>query len=394
MPRRKRGGIRWTALAVLIAAAFAWSERDAIREHVLAARAEGEEAAADGVRGMSAEERLIRDLAAGFASRESRFDAVYEGDRDKLAKELPDRIREALAQDDYVRYSLASYVYTIRSIGDRSTIHIEARYRETKEQSEAVTAEVRQILGRIIEPGMNDHERVKAIHDWVVSNVDYDTGLKRYTAYEALKEGLAVCQGYSLLGYRMLTEAGITARIAEGEVNTGEQHAWNMVMLDGRWYHLDLTWDDPVARDGGASKDGRIRYTYYLRTDEQLRKDHSWTLAYPAADTDYADTVRRLAKSGGSGQQAVFAELQRQLGLHWLEPEYTVNGVRQLTARLEQALQAKAGALQFRYEQGERLAEDLKAAVNGLSRPAGYKATYEPYGTDGSVLVTLELTAG
>lgn len=387
---RKRNGMKWTALIVAAAAAFVWSERDAIGEHVWAAKESEEGASAAGEAGMSAEAKLESELAAGFASHESRFDVSYRGDRDRLADDLPDYIRKALAADDYIRYSMASYVYTIRSLGNHSTIHVEAQYRETKEQSEAVTAEVRQILADILKPGMNDHQKIKAIHDYVVTHVEYDTGLTQYTAYDALFNGKAVCQGYSLLGYRLLTEAGITARIAEGTVNSGE-HAWNMVLLDGNWYHLDLTWDDPVI-SGGAKDDGRIRYAYYLRTDEELRQDHAWTLVYPAANTRYADTLKSLIASGSEEEQTSYAALQQQLGLQWLEADYTVSGAKELAAKLQQAVQEKQTTLQFRYTQGDTFAADLKTAFAGLNKPLGYSAQYEPYGNDGSMLVTLEIT--
>ncbi|MEI0738920.1 hypothetical protein VQ056_23700 [Paenibacillus sp. JTLBN-2024] len=49
-------------------------------------------------------------------------------------------------------------------------------------------------------------------------------------------------------------------------------HAWNLVLLDGKWYHLDTTWDDPAP-----DRKGEIGFGYYLRTDAQMKKDHAWT---------------------------------------------------------------------------------------------------------------------
>ncbi|QAY68126.1 transglutaminase domain-containing protein [Paenibacillus protaetiae] len=242
---------KWAALAAVAASAIGWSGQDTIREHVLAARSNEQAGFAD------PEETLASELYAGFASGESSFDMTYAGDRKKLADELPAKIKEAIAKDDYIRYTLASYVYTIRSAGGRSTIHVEARYRETKAQTAYVKAQVKQWISRLVKPGMNDHQKVKVIHDWIVSHVEYDQQLKKYTAYDALTSGYAVCQGYSLLGYRMLQEAGLTALIAEGKVNTGD-HAWNMVKLDGKWYHLDLTWDDPVVHQPPSARKPKI----------------------------------------------------------------------------------------------------------------------------------------
>jgi len=110
----------------------------------------------------------------------------------------------------------------------------------TKQQEEYVSQKVKQILSKILTPGMNDHKKLKAIHDYIVSNVAYDKTKSRFSAYYALIEQRAVCQGYALLAYKMLTEVGIDARIVSG-ITDGGEHSWNMVKLDGNWYHIDFT---------------------------------------------------------------------------------------------------------------------------------------------------------
>ncbi|QAY68127.1 hypothetical protein [Paenibacillus protaetiae] len=77
-----------------------------------------------------------------------------------------------------------------------------------------------------------------------------------------------------------------------------------------------------------------------------------------------------------------------------MDAEHTITNVPQLTARIRQALRSNVKQLQFRYSAGTQLREDLRKAVAGLNEPAGYSASFEPYGTDGSMLVTLELKKG
>lgn len=344
-------------------------------------------------------ERLELELAKQFKARSERFSVTYSGDKQDLSNKMTEVIRAALRHDDYSAYILESYLYTIRSWGNKSTIALEARYRETLEQTGVVDRTVAKALQTIIEPGMNEHEKIKAIHDWIVSHVEYDKSLKHYTAYDAVTLGETVCQGYSLLGYKMLKEAGLTVLIAEGTVNTGE-HAWNMVRVDGVWYHLDLTWDDPVGI-AAASKDSSmqqnqpgestIRYNYYLKTDEELRADHQWTKKYPTANVSYADTIRELEKQGGQTERNRFSRLKLALGLHWLEPEYTVSSSAQLNQVIQSALASKAGSLAFRYEQGNQFPEALKAAFKRVNVAVGYRASYEPYAGDDSLLVHLKL---
>ncbi|OBZ13482.1 transglutaminase domain-containing protein [Bacillus sp. FJAT-26390] len=344
-------------------------------------------------------DRLELEIAKRFQARSEHFSVAYTGDKQELSGKLTEIIRAALRHDDYSAYILESYIYTIRSWGNKSTIALEARYRETPEQTAAVDRAVAKALQEIIEPGMNDHEKIKAIHDWIVSHVEYDQSLKHYTAYDAITLGETVCQGYSLLGYKMLKEAGITVLIAEGTVNTGE-HAWNMVQLGGVWYHLDLTWDDPVStatagKDAAAKaaeeNKNTIRYNYYLKTDAELRADHQWTKTYPAATVSYADTIRELEQQGQATERNRFSRLKLALGLHWLEPEYTVSSSEQLNQIIQSALDSRTASLAFRYEDGAQFPAALKAAFQGANVAVGYRASYEPYAGNNSLIVHIQL---
>ena len=66
--------------------------------------------------------------------------------------------------------------------------------------------------------------------------------------------------------------------------NAGGPHAWNLVKVDEQWYHLDITWNDPVPDQGE-----RVHYQYFLISDEKLSNDHEWIKSdYPkTAVNDY-----------------------------------------------------------------------------------------------------------
>lgn len=86
----------------------------------------------------------------------------------------------------------------------------------------------------------------KKIHAWIEQNVAYDATLIKHSDYDALVPPYkTVCQGYALLSYKMLNQAGIQTKIVEGTAG-GQAHAWNLVNLDGTWHHFDATWDDPI----------------------------------------------------------------------------------------------------------------------------------------------------
>ena len=137
--------------------------------------------------------------------------------------------------------------------------------------------------------GKTDYQKIKAIYDYICENVSYDytnldddTYIQKYTAYGALIDKAAVCQGYASLFYRMALDAGVDARVISGDA--GGPHAWNVVRLNGKYYNLDSTWDA-----------GRENYSYFLKSmkafsDHERDEDYSsseFTEAYPMAESDY-----------------------------------------------------------------------------------------------------------
>ncbi|ARD48883.1 DUF5050 domain-containing protein [Sporosarcina sp. P33] len=141
-----------------------------------------------------------------------------------------------------------------------------------------------------IKPGMTEYEKVKAVHDYVVLQTayDYDNYLKNtipresYTMYGVLVNKTAVCNGYGLAMVYLLNELGIDTIYVKS--TPAMNHGWNKVKIDGRWYSLDVTWDDPVP-----DRKGKVSYGYFLVSDSQLAKTHSWNNAGlpKATDTRY-----------------------------------------------------------------------------------------------------------
>ncbi|WP_177182675.1 transglutaminase domain-containing protein [Paenibacillus sp. OV219] len=223
-------------------------------------------------------EALQDELELQLHAHDLELTADYSGDRDQLSAEVDQLVGGVMASDDYMKYIVDSYIYTIRSFGAAAKVKVNIQYRESAGETEEVERRVAELLPEVVGVGMTPEQKVRAIHDWIVTHVRYDESLQHYTAYDALVGGSAVCQGYALLAYRMLQDAGVEARIIEGTVASGS-HVWNLVRLGSSWYHLDATWDDPVPDRAGIASD-----TYYLKSDAQMRVDHKWdAAAYPAA---------------------------------------------------------------------------------------------------------------
>lgn len=154
---------------------------------------------------------------------------------------------------------------------------------EVKKKSE-------EIISTVIKPGMTDFEKELALHDYIVNNCSYDSeNLKAQTippeshaVYGVLINQKAVCEGYAKAMKLLLDMAGVESMVVTGN-SMGQSHAWNLVKLDGKWYHTDATWDDPVMADGGQIR----QYTYFNLTDSEIGRDHTWDKnAYPVCDSE------------------------------------------------------------------------------------------------------------
>ena len=137
---------------------------------------------------------------------------------------------------------------------------------------------VYRLIGRIRAAG--EYERVLQAHDLLCRNVLYEKSGERdtHSIVGPFVRKRAVCEGFSKALKYMLNRMKIPCLIVVGDVAEG-CHAWNMVCLDGKWTHIDLTYDAAYSRSGVQ------RYDYFGLTAQEIRRDHSFPQDdYPAAD--------------------------------------------------------------------------------------------------------------
>lgn len=313
--------------------------------------------------------QLEEKLLAAMMDRKDSLNFTYKGQVKNLKKDLQTAIDESMQSDPYVNYTLKSYAYNYKGSSSSAQVTVTLKYRETKEQTAFVDQTVRAALNELIKPGMSDHEKVKVIHDWVVVRLAYDETLQKYTAYDGLATGTTVCQGYALLTYKMLNEAGITNRIVEGRAG-GQLHAWNLVLLDGKWYHLDTTWDDPTP-----DRPNEVSTAYYLLTDAQIRKDHSWTKKYPAASTVYEQTLTQLITAGGV-KAKVYQEMYNELEYSMYQVGNLVTTAPQMVEKARKAMSTGTKTLVFAYKGTENnLEKDLQLLYQLGMKSISYRVT-------------------
>lgn len=126
----------------------------------------------------------------------------------------------------------------------------------------------------------NTYEDIKMVHDYLVDNIEYDTSLSKdniYDVYGALVNRVAVCEGYARSFKYILDEMGISSVLVIGTGTNSrgetERHAWNYVEIDGNWYAVDCTWDDPVVV-GGGNLPQSSKYKYFLKGANEFNQDH------------------------------------------------------------------------------------------------------------------------
>lgn len=161
---------------------------------------------------------------------------------------------------------------------------LEGRADSLSDQDTRTFSAAQAVHSSLVTPGMSEYDQVKAFHDWLVNNTEYDFTFSEssYDAAGPLLYGRAVCDGYSKALDLLCYLSGIECLRINGESNGGG-HAWNKVKIDGQWYNVDVTWDDPV------STRPILRYDYFLISDSALAADHQWEAysIWPAAPADY-----------------------------------------------------------------------------------------------------------
>lgn len=181
-------------------------------------------------------------------------------------------------QEGSLFYASSSF-YTAKVVGTARIM-----YRDDPEEIEKRIDEMRiaekkalNAIGSV----KNEQELARRIHDYLIRNCTYITGEDRVyssTAYGCLVEGEANCEGYAKAFGLLAAKVGLQSALITGRTDKGENHAWNQVNIDGKWYNIDVTWDD-------TDVSGDIRKNYFLCSDEEFGITHF-------ADGEYFDAFK------------------------------------------------------------------------------------------------------
>ena len=239
-------------------------------------------------------------LRKGMENREARIAISCPADAitptDGILDEIAEKAMEETGvptQGDYIRWTYAGWSgsYSLESDdeGRHYVFVYDCKYYTTAAQEAELSEKIDSVLQSLdINDESSDYDVICAVYDYICANVSYDYDnlndseyLLKYTAYAAMINKTAVCQGYSALMYRMLQQKNIDCRLIPGS-----NHAWNIVAIDGVYYNADSTWD--------AGRDPK-NYAYFLCGDTDFAEHTRYSeysteefyRLYPMAETKY-----------------------------------------------------------------------------------------------------------
>ena len=218
------------------------------------------------------EQELTNLIHINMEQRNPDFIIHFLGNVSGKAADPQKALETASSKSEYLKNSIKSTSFQSLTFNKSQLIEFNISYLTDIEQEKTVDKITDEILAGIISMDMDIFQKEKAIHDYIILNVAYDESKTYNSAYDALVRNTTVCKGYSLLAQKLFDKAGIASVIVNSEEM---EHSWNMVYIEGNWYHLDITWDDPVP-----DKKGRIIYSYYNLTDREMlnhpKRNHTW----------------------------------------------------------------------------------------------------------------------
>ena len=231
-------------------------------------------------------------LASGIARMS---DIIYIPDPTVRASEYAGIMREVINSNPEFFYvgTLYSYYYS-KDEEDKENpvvLAIKPTYIMSTAEAKAKIGRMRQeaskIINTCIDDSMTDYTKLLEIHDYFCLNYEYDTTLQKHSAYDILVDKKGVCEAYSLAYKYVVSRIGINCDYAASDAMN---HIRNMVEIDNNWFHVDVTWDDPVP-----NVNGRARHQYFMVDDETFKEEghYDWVSQHIADNATYKNSPMR-----------------------------------------------------------------------------------------------------
>ena len=168
-----------------------------------------------------------------------------------------------IKDDPYLFFVSRNLRYSYKTNG--CVLSLSPQYTMAREEYEsAITYCVKSVwaIAALLEHFESEVQKALFLHDFICENFEYDDELKNDDIYDFLLTGRGTCEAYMLLYTAVLRECGIESHFAASDSLT---HIWNIVRLDGEWYHVDLTWDDSASSE-------TVSRRHFLCSDKAVSK--------------------------------------------------------------------------------------------------------------------------
>ncbi len=329
-----------------------------------------------------------KEITVCISSEDSNPSSVYFEMSDLVLEESDNS-----SAGDYLKWNIKSehpsYICNRYRIGEKVIycyeFNIEVEYYTTLEQKNQVNEKVEEIISSFgFTAATTEYDKVETIYNYICETVVYADDLsddEMYTAWSALYNREAVCQGYAQLFYKMTKEAGLDVRIIPGiGTVSGENHGWNIVKIENKYYNVDVTWDSTRKQAG-------LDYKYFLkgshfsghkRLDEFASKE--FNKRYPMSALDYGKTSSEIDNKNEETVNVVGATLK---GFSKIKP--TIKKVDRKKIKLTKV--SGAVRYQIKYSTSKKINKNVKTVstkkttykFKNLKKNKNYYVKYRAY---------------
>ncbi|MCR4590785.1 MAG: hypothetical protein K5668_08195 [Lachnospiraceae bacterium] len=190
-----------------------------------------------------------------------------------------DRIFNLCMMDHPELFFCDGYKAVMKKQGEETTgIDFTGKYNtpkeERKEKQEKIEAAAEKVLSDVPTDD-SDYEKVKYIYEWIIDNTEYDeTSEDNQNIASVFLNHKSVCQGYTMATKYLLDRMGIFCTVVYGTA-ADENHAWNLVKMDGTYCYVDTTWGDSSYSAIDHSENSRTSYNYFGCNNDILTRTHT-----------------------------------------------------------------------------------------------------------------------
>lgn len=233
------------------------------------------------------EKEVLFKILNGIENQKSKIDitdgVIRKSDTDKLS-DMFLLVKAALAETDTLKPTYTYY-------GNYYVTSLELDYQLSEKEISAQRSQLKSKVSRIMskfDSSMSDFDKVLYFHDEIASYCKYTSeGKNINSAYGCLVEGKASCEGYAKAFLKLCDAAKLDCMIVTGKATANGRtvpHMWNKVKISGKWYNIDVCWDDTTDRTGIILRD------YLNVSDKDILKSHepdrNRFYDYPESDSE------------------------------------------------------------------------------------------------------------